>query len=140
MNMLRCSYSRLNSLRLYAQYDSVVECDDVIFAAGCAMSNAEDLDVTGPSLLDGIYHLIILVLDIPLFESNFLNVAGVIDQLSETACDRESACSRLYYLDGRTLVKRTALALERDWLERLVGVRHVESIETLQRTRNVTVD
>ena len=81
--------SALDSLDFDTDNDTlIVQGDDVVLAAGAAMSDAEHLNVslTAASFLDSLNDFGVVVLDIPFLDANLLYLARMVDQVGKLVC------------------------------------------------------
>jgi hypothetical protein len=79
----------LDSLSLHANNDTlIVQSDDVVLAAGAAMSDTEHLNVSlvAASLLDSLNDFGVVVLDVPVVDADLFHLARMVNQLGKLVC------------------------------------------------------
>jgi hypothetical protein len=81
--------SALDGLGLDTDNDTlIVQGDDIVFAAGTAMSDTEHLNVSpaAASFLDSFDDFGIVVLDVPVLDTDLFHLARVVDQIGKLVC------------------------------------------------------
>ena len=85
----------LDSLGLDADNDTlIIQGDDVVLAAGAAMSDTEHLHISlvAASFLDSLNDFSVVVLDVPVLDANLFTLARMADQVSKLVCGFVSVC------------------------------------------------
>lgn len=119
----------------------IIQGNDVVLAAGTAMSDTEHLNVSlaAASFLDSLDDLDIVVLDVPVLDADLFHLAGMVNQVRKLVCGSlvlTTTCfsTQLTLADGIILS-----VLQSHRLERLISIALVECIHTLQRRRHSRV-
>ena len=132
--------SALDSLGLDTDNDTlIVQGDDVVLAAGAAMSDTEHLNVSliAASFLDSLDDFGVVILDIPVLDADLFYLARMVDQVGKLVCGSLVFCHYFAPLHNPTLTDRFVLSiLQSHGFERLISVALVEGIHTLQRRRH----
>jgi hypothetical protein len=82
--------SALDSLGLDTNNDTlIVQGDDIVLAAGTAMSDPENLNVSlaAASFLDSFDDFSIVILDVPILDADLFHLARMVDQVRKLVCD-----------------------------------------------------
>ena len=80
----------LDGLGLDTDNDTlIVQGDDVVLAAGTAMSDTEHLNVSlvAASFLDSLDDFGIVVLDVPVLDTDLFHLTRMVDQIGKLVCD-----------------------------------------------------